>query len=112
MDHEVRALRRGLTGRESGPGRRYEPELRAQLVAWITARRRAGASFGTVATELLLPEQTVRRLSATTSRRGRLLPVSVVAEPTLERVRVVGASGFFVDALTLEQAAALMRMLR
>ena len=57
MDHELRVLRRELTGRESGPGRRYEPELRARLVAWVTARRREGASIAVVATELSLPDK-------------------------------------------------------
>jgi transposase-like protein len=115
MDTELRALRREISRRESGPGRRYEPELRARMVAWVAARRRGGASFATVASELSLPKQTVRRLSESSESSpsaARLLPVSVVPDLTPQLVRVVGPSGFFVDALTLEQAAALLRLLR
>lgn len=112
MDHELRVLRRKLSERESGPGKRYEPDLRARLVAWIGRRRRQGASPATVASELSLPELTVRRLTASSPRSERLLPVSVTPDPASELVRVVGLSGYFADALTLEQAAALMRMLR
>lgn len=112
MDHELRALRREVSERESGPGKRYEPELRVRLVAWITGRRRQGASLAAVASELSLPEQTVRRLSTSSPHAERLVPVSVIADSASELVRVVGPSGFFADALTLDQAAALMRMLR
>ena len=112
MDHELRALRREVSERESGPGKRYEPELRARLVAWIARRRSRGASLAAVASDLSLPELTVRRLSTSSPRSERLLPISVMPDSPSELVRVVGPSGFFAYALTLEQAAALMRMLR
>jgi hypothetical protein len=112
MDHELKALRRELAGRESGPGKRYAPELRARLSAWMAGRRRDGATVATVAAELSLPEHTVRWLWSSSARAERLLPVSVVAEPAAELVRVSSPSGFFADALTLPQAAALLRMLR
>lgn len=112
MDHELRALRREMSEREFGPGKRYEPELRARLMAWITVRRRQGVSLAAVASELSLPELTVRRLSTSSPHAERLLPVSVMPDSASELVRVVGPSGFFVDALTLEQVATLMRMLR
>jgi len=112
MEAERRALLRAIAGRESGPGKRYEPELRGRLVAWIAKRRRGGASLAAVASELSLPEQTVRRLSESSPTPARLLPVSVVPDLSPQLVRVFGPAGFFVDALTLEQAAALLRMLR
>jgi len=112
MDHELRALRREVSERESGPGKRYAPELRARLVRWIARRCSQGASLAAVASELSLPELTVRRLSTSSPHAERLLPVSVTPDAASELVRVVGPSGFFVDALRLEQAAALLRMLR
>jgi transposase-like protein len=112
MDHELKALRRELGRRESGPGRRYAPELRARLAAWMAERRRSGASVATVAAELSLPEHTVRWLWPSAVSTERLLPVSVVVEAEAELVRVSSPSGFVVEGLTLEQAAALLRMLR
>ena len=112
MDQELRALRRELSEREFGPGRRYSAELRARLCSWISERRRRGESLSSIASELSLPERTVVRLSRSSLRVPRFLPVSMVAESAGQAVRVIGPAGFFVDGLTLEQAASLLRMLR
>ena len=54
----------------------------------------------------------MRRLSASAVDAVRLLPVAVEPDASTGLVRVIGPSGFVVDALTLEQAAVLLRMLR
>lgn len=112
MDQELRALRREVSGRESGRGKRFAAELRGRLLDWVGRRRRQGASLSAIASELSLPTETVRRFAALGSRAERLVEVAVVADGLVERVRVMGPSGFCVEALTLEQAAALLRMLR
>jgi hypothetical protein len=118
MGHELRSLRQALLRRESGPGKRYAPELRARLLSWVRERREEGATLMAIASELSLPEETVRRFAtlseAASQRPGALLPVEVFADSTesVERVRVLGPSGYCVDGLSLPQAAALLRMLR
>ena len=118
MGHELRSLRQALLRRESGPGKRYAPELRARVLAWVRERRQEGATLMEISSELSLPEETVRRFAtlaeAAAQQPGALLPVEVIADPTehVERVRVLGPSGYFVDGLSLPQAAALLRMLR
>ena len=128
MGRELSRLRRALAGHVGGAGRRYAPQLRAPLSAWVARRRSEGASMTAISDELSLPVQTVIRWAGASSapktataprtrrdRRAALVPVRVVADATerdARTVRVVSPAGFHVDGLTLAEAAAMLRALR
>ena len=111
MDRELAALRRELARHEGGRGRRYAPALRSRLIAWVARGRQRGLSASAIAAQLSLPAQTVARWAATEKPATRMVAVKVV-EHAPRTVRVVSPSGFAVDGLTMQEAAALLRVLR
>jgi transposase-like protein len=112
MDQEVAALRRELGRVARGRGTRYPTELRERVVAWALAQRRAGASWRKIKRELGQKFDTIRQWCRGSEGSRALLPVRVVAERAPERrVSVVSPSGFRVEALSLMEAAALLREL-
>jgi hypothetical protein len=114
MDRKLVALRRELAQHEGGRGKRYEPDLRARLIAWVARRRKEGLSLAAVASELSLPMNTVARWASPGKRSTALVPVTVVAEPesSPSTLRFVSPEGFIVEGLTLQEIAVLLRALR
>ncbi|MFG0242531.1 MAG: hypothetical protein ACF8R9_07105 [Phycisphaerales bacterium JB054] len=119
MKHdEVEALRREVGKHQKGRGKRYPVELKAQLVAYATQRRAAGAAFATISEELGLGHETVRRWctktecgSALSSAPTKFVPVEVVAEER-SSLAIVSPSGFRLEGLDMTEAVAALRALR
>lgn len=102
-------LARELRKHPRGPGKRYPKELVEQVRAHVVARRARGESLESVAAELGLVPDTVRRWAAASA--ADLVPVTVVEEATSHTMTLVSPSGYRVEGLGLHDAAALLRAL-
>lgn len=116
MAGDVRGLKRELSRRERGRGKRYPAELKQQVVVWAQQRRAEGAAWPAVADELGLGLDTVRRWCLAAKKSDgtarALVPVRVVARPTAARpATVVSLSGWRIDGLTVAEAAEMLRAL-
>jgi transposase len=125
-DHEARLLRREITERERGRGKRYPPGLRDRATRWIRARMAAGTPLRAVAVAIGLGSETARRWlrahrvdvgSAIVDTATALVPVEIVDTDALvparaSRLAVVAPSGFRIEGLTLDEAATLLARLR
>jgi hypothetical protein len=116
--HEAEALRRDLRRRGGGRGKRFDPELRRRIVAFAEQRRREGASWKTIATELGACFETVRRWCG----GGALVParqlrrVEVVADPVVDSrsraaIAVVTPNGLRIEGVAIADVVALIRAL-
>jgi transposase len=113
-------LRRALTARERGQGRKLPSAVRAQAAAWADHRRAAGASLSEVAEELGVVSETVRRWTgklAQETAETALVPVEIVSDEPTHNARsrsltVIAPGGYRVEGLTVEEAATLLRVLR
>jgi hypothetical protein len=88
--------------------------LKKRASAWISERRRAGATLAEVAAELGLCSGTVLRWSNSveTSPTRPLLPVRVVSDVrSAEALTIVSPSGFRVEGMSFEVAVALLKAL-
>lgn len=108
LGHELARLKRELSRHDAARGIRYDPELKRQAIAFAKEQRRSGASWASVAGDLGLNFETVRRWC---EKARPLRAVEIVDEPVGEGVSIVSASGFRLEGLTLEQAIAAMRAL-
>jgi hypothetical protein len=109
MKDEARVLRRELDEIAVRRGRCVRPELRARVAAWLVAQRATGRSISELAAELGLAVGTVTRWC---SNSRAMVRVRVVPETKpLRTVRVVSPSGFWIDGVTVAEAAALLREL-
>lgn len=106
--HELARLKRELSRHDAARGIRYDPELKRQAITFAKEQRRSGASWASIADDLGLNFETVRRWGETARS---LRPVEIVAEPVSSGVSIVSASGFRLEGLSLEQAIATMRAL-
>jgi hypothetical protein len=106
-------LRSALAAHEAGRGKRYAPELRAQVVVFAESRRNDGASWAEIASELSLHLGTLLRWSKATEMQPSraLLPVRVVPDAGERTVSIVSASGFRIEGLTLREAIDALRAL-
>jgi len=113
---DLRTLRRALTSRRRGRGR-LPTALRAPALAYARRRRRDGAGVAAIAAELGLCSETIRRWTrgpmAAVAPAG-LVPIEVVADdtPAPRALTLHSPSGFRIDGLSLDEAAALLRALR
>lgn len=112
-ERERWALRRALARHARGREFRYAKELKARVVAHAEQRRRAGATWAALSSELGLHLATLRRWCGSRSapRAIALRPVEVVADSASRSVTVVSPSGFRVEGLVLESAVAMLRAL-
>ena len=113
MAGDFRGLKRELSRRESGRGKRYPAELRARVVTWAQQRRAVGAAWPVIADELGVRLETVRRwclASKQSSAPRALVPVRVVARAA-RPATVVSLSGWRIDGLTVAEAAEMLRAL-
>lgn len=116
MAGDVRGLKRELSRRERGRGKRYPAELKQQVVVWAQQRRAEGAAWPAVADELGLGLDTVRRWCLAANKSDgtsrALVPVRVVARPAAASpAAVVSLSGWRIDGLTVAEAAEMLRAL-
>jgi transposase len=107
-------LRRELGAHVPGRGKRYPIELKARLVAFARARRSEGGSWATIADELGLTFETVRRWcvgNSPTTKRTAMRAVEIVADAAPHALAVVSPSGLRVEGITIDDAVALLRAL-
>lgn len=109
------ALRRAFEAHVGGRGRRYDGALMERARDFAEQRRREGRSWQSVANELCVRVETLRRWcvgcepGASRPSVVRLRPVEVVAEPATRELSVVSRSGLRVEGVTLEDVVALLR---
>ena len=104
------ALRRALETHEPARGKRYDSELKKRVIAFAEAERKDGRSWAEIAKELGVAFETVRRWCIATGAVGRMRVVHVVAEPSAKRVvTVIAPSGYRIEGLSIDEAAALLR---
>jgi len=116
-DQISKDLRRALSARERGQGRKLPAPVRAEAAAWADRQRAAGATMSAVARELGVADETVRRWGSRSGRATRataLVPVEIITdEPARSRtLTVIAPGGYRVEGLTVEEAAMLLRVLR
>jgi hypothetical protein len=109
MKDEAKFLRRELDRIGTRRGRCMPPELKGRAVAWLKARRAAGAAATELAAELGIAPGTVLRWSNGGTRS--LVPVRVVPDPVAGTVAVVSPTGFRIEGLTLADAMCVLREL-
>ena len=114
---EAEGLRRDLRRHAGARGKRFEPELRARIVAFAERRRREGASWMAIATELGACFETVRRwCSGVEPTSAQLRRVEVVADAvTVPSARsplaLVTPNGLRVEGVSLDEIITLVRAL-
>ncbi len=116
--HEAEDLRRDLRRHGRARGKRFAPELRQRIMAYAERRRREGASWMSIATELGACFETVRRWcgggSVPTARQLRR--VEVIAEPVVAvaaraSLAVVTPNGLRIEGVGLDEVITLVRAL-
>jgi transposase-like protein len=107
------SLRAALADHEPARGKRYEPALKARIIEFARSRRDQGASWMQIADEIGLGFETLRRWCIAEEPRSSraMVPVQVVAEPSDRTVRIVSASGYRIEGLTLQEAVSVLRAL-
>lgn len=116
--HEAEGLRRELRRRDGGRGKRFDAELRRRMVVFAEQRRREGASWKAIATELGACVETVRRWCGVGAPiTGRALRrVEVVADAVHDvrapaALAVVTPGGLRIEGIAIDQVIALVRAL-
>jgi transposase-like protein len=104
-------LKRRVRKARSGGRGRYPTELRDAVLAYASSAKRRGTSGAKVASELGMSVQTLQYWRSASRRRGRLMPVAVVAERAPEREVVVVCGHVTVRGLDLVGLAELLKRL-
>lgn len=109
-NRQVQSLRRRLARLPRGRGVRFPADLRAEVTAWITDRRAAGAWWSELERELGVSSVTLKRWA--TPRTGRMVamrPVDVIDAPATETVTLVAPNGLRIEGVPVETAIAILR---
>lgn len=116
--HEAEDLRRDLRRHGRARGKRFSPELRGRIVAYAERRRREGASWMAIATELGACFETVRRWCGGGSvptpralRRVEVLPEPVIVAGARAPLSVVTPNGLRIEGAGLDEIITLVRAL-
>ena len=115
-DHEAHLLRREVLACERGRGKRYPEALRHRLRRWIRRRAVSGVSLREIAAEVGLSAETVRRwneeaATASTALVRVEVDERVAADPAApHHLTLVSPAGYRLERLTIEQAAAILRV--
>lgn len=116
--HEADDLRRDLRRHGRARGKRFAPELRQRIVVYAERRRREGASWMAIATELGACFETVRRWcgGGRAPTVPRLRRVEVLAEPVVAMsarapLAVVTPKGLRIEGVGLDEIVTLVRAL-
>jgi len=118
MSREGDALRREFATIAVRRGRVFPDALRKRATAYARRERAAWRSWGAIAEQLGVAEETVRRwLSGRVERNRKVVPVEIVEAPTATRppaqgLALVSPTGYRVEGLlSVEEAARLLRAL-
>jgi len=106
-------LRAAIASHTPARGKRYAPDLRGRILEYAQSRRGESASWATIAGELGIAFETLRRwgIAAGPSSSRAMVPVRVVAERAERKVNVASSSGYRIEELTLQEAVAVLRAL-
>jgi transposase-like protein len=106
----LRRLRAALRLVPPGPHRRFPPELREELAAYVRERLACGVSRAMVASELGVSAPTVSRLGARPAMQA-LVPVRIVGDHKRPQalVTVRGPCGLVIEGLDVVGVAALLK---
>ena len=107
MPDDVRRLHTALARMDRGRGKRFAPELRAQIIAVGSRLRAEGRSWSATAVALGLPTETVRRLCSAGEPQSRFVPVVVEPAHSGDLV-LVSPSGWRVEGLATAALLALV----
>lgn len=111
MSDEILKLQKVLAAMKVGPGRRYSAEVRRQIRVTVARRRAEGARWLSIAKEIGIPHETIRRFSSERVR-GVFVPVEVKAPVTSSAgMTVVAPNGYRVEGIGVAEAAELLRRL-
>ncbi len=104
-------LKRRVRKARSGGRGRYPAKLREAVLAYASRAKRRGTSGAKEASELGMSVQTLQYWRSAARRRGRLMPVAVVAERAPERDVVIECGQVRVRGLDLDGVAELLKRL-
>jgi transposase len=114
MKTTIDEIRTALVRSNEGLGRPYPAHLRAQVLAHVERRRRAGIALEAVATELGVAATTLRKWqrTATSTAPPAFCEVEIVAPSAPPSALVVhGPAGLRIEGATLTEIAELVRRL-
>lgn len=115
MQVEFGELKRQIAGRNRGPGVKYPPELRDQLVSTIEMLRGAGWTYPAIGEAVGLSPSAVRgffRKPRKKAEPARARPVKVTADQSKQPcITVISPRGWRVEAPSVEIAVALLTTL-
>jgi hypothetical protein len=103
-------LRQALSAHVPGRGSRYEVGLKARAIAFANERRAEGRTWASIAEELGLRFETLRRW-CTPARSSRSMRAVEVIDEAPSSLSIASPSGLRIEGATLEQAIALLRAL-
>ena len=109
---QAMVLRRALERGEVGRGKRYPVEVKERAIAFALARRQEGRSWTAIADELGMHFETLRCWCIQAGAKPTRMRAVHVVDAFAERsVSVVSPNGYHVPEVSLEEAAALLRVL-
>ena len=115
MSKNLARLREEVAKHEGGRGNRYPAALQREAIRYARSRREEGASWATIAGEVGLRFETLRRwcLRESEVAMASIVPVEVDAREAVgSEVVIVSPSGFRLEGLDAASAVAALRALR
>jgi len=109
-DREHRDLTRKLAAFRRRGAARYPTKLRAQVAAWVIAKRDRGQWWTEISAALGIPTQTLVRWAATFGAPVRgIKMVEVIDAPPIDTVTIVTSIGLRVEGVAINAAIAILR---
>lgn len=112
LDREGRDLARRVARlRRRNASARYPARLRAQITAWVRARRERGAWWCDLAWDLGVPAATLKRWVAPppAAAHARIVAVEIIGAPPPGTVTLVSPTGLRIENVALADAITLLR---
>ncbi|MCB9595799.1 MAG: hypothetical protein H6719_23965 [Sandaracinaceae bacterium] len=113
MSRSLARIRELVAGHEAGRGKRYPASVQREVVRYALRRRDEGASWATIADEVGLWFETLRRWCAREDAgpATSIVPVEVVDDEERAEVVIVSPSGFRLVGLDAASAVAALKAL-